>query len=202
MQDLLTPNNNELALAKQAQLLNYQGLIFLKIFKSPKEIKQYRELLKIQKIPIKYEIGLLIQPTKPSELQLAQKLKSFVKLVAVISDGSEKINRATLETKDVDYIFGLASATGRDHTHYRRGGVNQVLAKLARDNGIKYGLSFSRFLEEADWRRVRLLGRWIFNAMIFRKYKVPTEVFSMASKPENIRSLAILNAAKNVIAKI
>lgn len=199
MQDLLIPSNNELDLSKQAQLLNHTSITFLKPFKSLKEVNQYAATLSKLKLPIEAEIGLLIQPTKASELQLAQKLKSFVKLIIAISDGSEIINRAILETPSIDIVFNLSSATGRDHTHYRRGGVNQVLAKLARDNQIAYGLAFERLLTETGWRRVRLLGRWLFNAIIFRKYNVPVKVFSLASKPENIRSPAILEAAERVI---
>ncbi len=199
MQDFLVPNNNELALATRAQLLNHTEIIFLKPFKKPSEIKQYREHLKTQKIPLKYDIGVLIPITKVSDLALAQKLKQFVKTVAVISDGSEKINRACLESKHVSHVFNLSTATGRDHTHYRRGGVNQVLAKLARDNKITYGVSFSRLLEETGWNGVRLLGRWLFNAKIFNKYKVPITIVSLASRPENIRSPAILEATKRII---
>lgn len=199
MQDLLIPNNNELALAHQAQLLNHISITFLKPFKRPAEIKQYGELLKNQNMPIKYNIGILIQPTKPKDLQLAKKLKPFVKTIVVISDGSEKLNRACLETPHIDYVFNLATATGRDHTHYRRGGVNQVHAKLARDNQITYGISFEKLLAETNWRRVKLLGRWLFNAKIFKKYKVPIEVFSLASQPENVRSPSILAATERII---
>ena len=184
--DLLVPDGNERELASRAAELGWEKVIFLKEFKDSQEIKQYAHLK-----------GLLIKTKK--DLNKIRKLKQFVDAVVVISDSTEAFNRAAVETKGVDYIFNLASSMGRDHTHYRRGGVNQVIAKLMRDNNIKYGVSFSRFLSLEQRPRIALLGRWIFNSKVFKKYNVPIEVFSLASDVADIRSMNSLASFQRLI---
>jgi len=185
--DLIIPKDNEKELASRAAELNREKVIFLKEFKDTQEAKRYTSTIK----------GLLI--TSKKDLVKVRALKQHVDSVVVVSDASEAFNRAVVETKGIDYVFNLASSMGRDHTHYRRGGVNQVIAKLMVENGIKYGISFSRFLAEEQRRRIVLLGRWIFNAKIFKKYGVPVEVFSMASLPDDIRSADALGVFERII---
>jgi len=205
---------NERELARRAAELNHQRVIFLKELNSHKEVIQYASTLKNLNLPVDFGVGLLVKPTKRKDLDKIKNLHGAVEVVVVMSDGSEQVNRAVVETSRIDYVFNLASATGRDHTHYRRGGVNQVIAKLMVENGMKYGLSFSRFLSEKQrrikdsasipsgiqGRRIRLLGRWIFNAKVFRKYNVPVEVFSMASEVWDVRSPDALGAFGRIVA--
>tara|TARA_Y100000310_G_C20423963_1_gene688062 strand:+ start:46 stop:609 length:564 start_codon:yes stop_codon:yes gene_type:complete len=182
--DFLIPGNEKELLARAKELGS--EVIFLKEFKDKSEMDRYAS-----------PKGLLI--TSKKDLIKIRNLKQFVDLIVVISDSSEEFNRAIVETKGVDYVFNLASSSGRDHTHYRRGGVNQVIAKLMKEKGIKYGISFSRFLQEKQWRRIVLLGRWLFNARVLKKYNVPIEVFSLTDDPDNIRSQSMLKSFQRVI---
>jgi len=192
--DMFVPNNNEKELASRAAELNHGKVIFLKELNNHKDVIRYASTLKNMGLAVDFGVGLLVKPTKRKDLDKIKNLHSVVDVVVVVSDGSEQVNRAVVETSRIDYVFGLASSTGRDHTHYRRGGVNQVVAKLMAGNGQTYGLSFSRFLAEKEGRRKSILGRWIFNAKVFRKYRVPLEVFSLASSPWDIRSPDALGA--------
>jgi len=181
--DLLIPKDNEKELLIRAKELNNE-VIFLKEFKDKSDIDRYAA-----------PKGLLIKTRK--DLNKIRKLKQYVDLVVVISDATEQFNRQAVETKGVDYIFNLEGSTGREHTHYRRGGVNQVIAKLMRDNNIKYGISFSRYLEQRQ--SITLLGRWLFNSKVFKKYNVPIEVFSLASDVNDIRSKNMLASFQRII---
>lgn len=186
--DLLIPKNNEEELAQRAKDLGIK-VIFLKEFSKAEEIKKYKFT----------NIGLLVKVRSKKDLIRAIQLKSLVKLIVAVSNGEEEINRIILSSKGIDYAFGLATATGKDHTHYRRGGVNQVLAKLAKENRIAYGLGMNEYTSLDIKKRIILLGRWIFNSKIFRKYSVPVELFSLASKPEEMKSKSELITFKRLI---
>ena len=113
-----------------------------------------------------------------------------------VSDGSEKNNRALLE-KGVKYITGLSTDEGKEHTHYRRSGVNQVLAKLAKEHGTTYIINFARILNSEN--RALLIGRIMQNVRIFKKYKVPIKVCSLAKVASELRSESDLEAFGRVL---
>lgn len=187
--DLLIPKNNEKELLLRAKELGWEKVIFLKEFKSKEEVNQYRETWK--------DVGLLVKVTSRKDLYIIDKLRNSVDVVVAVSDGSEEVNRIIVEAKKIDYVFGLETASGRDHTHYRRGGVNQVVARFMHENGQKYGMSFSRYLDEE--KRALLFGRWKFNAKILKKFKVPVEVFSFTSNVWEVRSADALLAIERLV---
>jgi len=48
--------------------------------------------------------------------------------------------REQLPDKKIDVIYGIEGGYGKDHTHYRKSGMDQVLCKLAESK--KIGISF------------------------------------------------------------
>lgn len=177
MLDFVIPNNNEKELLARAKSLGSE-LVFLKEFKSLNEIKKYKKQFG--------KVGFLINAETANDLNRAKAFKKEVDYVVAISDGSEAVNRAIFESKHVDIALNMASSGGRDHTHYRRGNVNQVLAVLAKENNITYGLSFARAL---NCKRLGLLmGRWMQNIRVFKKYGVGVILCSFASSEWELRS--------------
>lgn len=195
MYDIVIPGNNEKELASRAKELGISELVFLKRFRSAEEVNRYAATLSA--LPIAARAGLLLD--KKADLKLARRLKQYVSIVVVKSDGSEDFNRAIFECEDVDIATDIASSTGRDHTHYRRSGLNQVLAKLAKENKISYALNFSRLLSLQQRQRVLLLGRWMQNCRIFGKYGVPVGLYSFASDIREIRNKSDLEAFGRIL---
>ncbi len=191
MHDLVIPKDNEAELIKRAKQLAIPSLIFLKSFKTVAEIKQYAELVNPHKI------GLLVEVKNQKDLEGLKKLAQYVDLVVASSNSSEDANRAIFESKRVNLVINISSSSGTDHTHYRRSGVNQVLVKLAKENNIAYAVDFSHVLNSRN--RPVLLGREMQNIRVFKKYKVPVEIYSLASLPDDMRNLNDLGAFLRVL---
>ncbi len=180
--DLAIPNKNEKELLARSKQLNSK-LKFLY------EVKTKKELPK--------DCGVLVKVEKLADLKLADKFlpKTFV----VVAAEEKELVRAACSKKSVSAVTHLATATGRDHTHYRRGNVNQVTAKLAAENKVDYIVDFSRILALEGRARELLLGRIKQNIKIFKKYKVPVSVASFARNEYELRNLKDLEAFGRVL---
>ena len=97
----------------------------------------------------------------------------------IVLGGDEKINRSAVENKKVDILLSPELNKSKDHLHYRKSGLNQVLCKLAKKNGVAIGFDFSLLLNSKE--RSKILGRMILNYKLCKKYKVKM-VFSSFSK--------------------
>lgn len=177
--DICIPKNNEKELIKSAKELEYNGLIFLYKFKDFKKIN-FKD----------FEIytGLLIEGKEIFKIKKRDlKMGDFLFAEA---DGEESTVKAILSNKNIDFIFNLSSNTGRDHTHYRKSTLNQVLAKLALENDVAYIVNFNRFLNEEN--RIKLMGRISQNIKIFDKFRVPILIGSFAKNKYELRNYSDL----------
>lgn len=169
--DLAIPNKNEKALLARAEELGSE-LTFLYEAKTKKDLPKGS--------------GVLIRAEKISDLKRAGKFPS--KTLVIVEATDVEIIRLACSNKSVDAVTHLASSTGRDHTHYRRGNINQVTAKEARENKVGYIVDFSRILNLEGRSRELLIGRIKQNAKVFKKYKVPVSVASFARNEYELRS--------------
>ena len=90
------------------------------------------------------------------------------KVIFIPSD--EELLRYALERVPVDIILGVEQIHAKDSVHHVRGGLDQVLCTIAREQGKIIGFSFSSILNSEN--RVRLLARMRFNIELCKKYKV------------------------------
>ncbi len=142
--------------------------------------------------------ALFLDVKKPSDLKVLRKVKKH-DLVVVKSNGAEDVNDAIVSSKEIDIFLDLATVTGRDHTHYRRSGVNQVIAKNAFKNKQVYAINFARILKYENDKRAKLLGRVMQNIRIMQKYKVPIMITSMAKDSYGLRKPKDLVAFSKVL---
>ena len=95
-----------------------------------------------------------------------------------------------------DFIINAELSDRKDSVHYRRSALNQVHAKLCRENDIALVFSFGNLLAG---KRAITLGRMMQNAMLARKYKLKTAAFSLARDPWQMRSRTVLDALMKVL---
>lgn len=148
-----------------------------------------------------YKDGLkpvLFVPKSGSDFKQLKKLPSSETLV-IGSAQNEKLIRSILENKQIDAFTNIESSGGREHTHYRRSNVNQVLAKIAAENGKTYIINFSRILNTSHEKRSKLLGRIIQNLKIFEKYNVPIAIASFSKDIHGLRNYDQLSAFARVL---
>lgn len=174
MFDVVIPNKNEDEFIEMALSLGYKEIVFLS-----KDLKY-----KYSSNRINVKKAYLASTTN----QIGQAKKNFDYVFA-------PADRMFFESK-VHYIINAELFDRKDSFHYRKTSLNQVHAKLARDNNIVIVYSFNNLL---DKNRIVTLGRMFQNAKLINKYKLKHESFSLATSPINMKSRTILDALKKVL---
>ncbi len=172
MIDIVFPNKNEEEFIEMAKKLGIAGLIFA--YKNKNEFYE-----KKTDIPI---INALF--TEPRNISKAKQLG----VPSICMASREAIERGT------NIVFGFELLEEKDHTHYRRSGLNQVLCKLAADKKVAIAFSFSTILQYTGQKRAQLLGRIMQNITFCQKYKTPMKTASFATNPYEMRAPADLAA--------
>ena len=102
-------------------------------------------------------------------------------------------------------ILACVEHQQRDFIHHRASGLNQVSAKLLKENGIALGLSLG-FLTGSRHKAL-VMGRMQQNVSLAKKYGFQLKIFSMArswsmmSAPKDMLSLLYVMGADQKIAK-
>lgn len=174
MFDVVMPNKNEEDFIAMALSLGYKEIVFLS-----KDIK-YR--YSSNKINVKR--AFLASTT--NQISIARKNFDYVFAPA---------ERQFFESK-AGYILNAELFDRKDSFHYKRTALNQVHAKLCKQNGALLVFSFDNLL---NGRRVQSLGRMFQNAVIARKYKLDVVSFSMARDPMHMKSNTMLDALLRVL---
>ena len=106
-------------------------------------------------------------------------------------------NRDILENKSVRILVSPEHNIVKDSLHFRNSGLNQVLCKIARRNGVIIGFSFNELLNSKD--RPLVLGKMMQNVKLCRKFRVKTLIASFANNDYEMRSFDTLRAFGLVI---
>ena len=171
MFDVVMPNNNEEKFIDIALALNYKEIVFL--VDNPK-YDYTSERIKIKKAYLLKSISDL------------HKVKNFDYIFA-------NAERKYFESK-VDYIINADYSESKDSFHFKRTSLNQVHAKLAKENNIDIVFDFPKLIKSK-----KSLGRMMQNMTLCRKYKLETSSFTIANDPENMRSRIILDAFSKIL---
>ena len=134
--------------------------------------------------------------TKKELLKEIEKARNQ-KLKTIYRADSEDMLRFVLERTKVDIVYDMESIHLKDSLHYVRGGLDQVLCKLAAEKGKILAFSFSELLNSSD--KARRLARIMFNIKLGKKYDVPMIWCSFASSMEEMRSAKDLQALGRVL---
>lgn len=178
MIDIVFPKGNEEDLLVMAQRLGLSGLVF--VYDKKDDFFKGKSSLKV------------INALRADGAKVRRARDSGV--VSVSLDGS----RESIEA-GASVVFGFESVFERDHTHFRKSGLNQVLCKLAASKNVLVGVSFARLLESSGEARAVLFGRLLQNVSLCRKFGVGLCVVSGASVPFGLRSQSDLAAFASVL---
>ena len=131
---------------------------------------------------------------KAKELGFSKLLNLKVK-----EGGSEDQNRKYTSDKQNDVLMNPELKSIGDKVHYRKSGLNQVLAKLAKQNDVAIGFGFSFILNLEGVQLGQMIGRMKQNVRICRKSKTKMVVCSYANNVKEMRGAKDLLAFANVI---
>lgn len=102
----------------------------------------------------------------------------------IFSSKNDDLSRKIMEKEKIDFLL-INLANRRDFQKQRNSGFNHVLAKIAKNKGIKIGINFDEVLESKGKERAEILSRIEQNIVLCNKNKIKVKFIS--SKPENIR---------------
>jgi hypothetical protein len=166
MHDIVFPQGNEEEFIKIAEKLGIKSLTFVY-----SDAKQFYA----KKAEIKYDCAALCQPPKIPSL----KSKKIPFLCPASRDAIER---------GAPLVFAFETTEDKDHTHYRRSGLNQVLCKLATQKKTSIGFSLHTLLSVEGRKRATIMGRIMQNIIFLRKYKTNVKIASFATNPYEMRA--------------
>lgn len=104
----------------------------------------------------------------------------------LITASNEAAIRKAAENKSID-ILVISTADSRDKVYSRDSGLNQVICKLMANNKIVLAFSFADLLNSKE--RSKLIGRWMQNIRLCRKYKIKMVLASFANNKWEMRTV-------------
>ena len=119
--------------------------------------------------------------------------------ILVREGGSEDQNRAYVSDRNIAILMNPEAKSQIDKMHSRRSGLNQVLAKLAKENDVAIGFGFRSLLYVDSVTRAMILGRMKQNVKICQKSGTKMIVCSYASDLKELRGAKDLVAFARVI---
>ncbi|SRR3989344_1233335 len=89
----------------------------------------------------------------------------------IVLAGNEEFNRQVLEKKGVDVLL-FSNLYGKDKLKQRDSGLNHVLCKLAKKNGVIIGIDLKQLGSGSDFDKSFYLARLIQNIRLCKKFNV------------------------------
>lgn len=173
MIDIVFPERNEQDFIDMAWRLGFSGLVL--VYDKKEDIPDMSGF----KAKIQLKAAVAADQKKVQQARAKSKLV-FVKAVEDM--------RFAFEKSRPDLVFALEEAQPRDFMHQRGSGLNHILCRLAKDNCVKIGFSFSSVLNSNAMSRAQIIGRMQQNILLCRKFKCSTVIASFARSPFEMRS--------------
>lgn len=100
-----------------------------------------------------------------------QRLKAEGKIVVVRAQDDD-FNRKMFESSDVRVVVGLEMHDRSDYLKQRDSGLNEILCRLAKKNGIKIGIELKKIVKLSPKDKAIVLSRIMQNIRLCRRVGV------------------------------
>ncbi|NOQ55186.1 MAG: hypothetical protein GQ477_00085 [Nanohaloarchaea archaeon] len=188
--------NSVADIIKTAESLGFSSICIIDHIKDKNKdnLDNLREEILKHKTDLEIYTGVEISTEDPEIMRLQIKRLRDRADIIIVSGGSSKINRAAVENPKVDIL-----------AHPERGrkdsGIDNVMAKLAFENGVAIELNFKFVLHSYRKVRAHMLSHMRTNIILAKKYKAPIVITSGAESIFDMRAgreLASLGALINL----
>ena len=166
------------------------------LMKESKEVLELSEKLGFSKTLFLKDVVLVREKRKKEVLKKVNEGKKKGLLV-IVEVASEDILRFVLERTSADIVLGQEMINPDDSVHFRRGGLDQIICKIAAKKGKAVGFSFREILESKD--RSKLLGRMMFNVKLCKKYGVKMVFSNFSEGIKEMRGKHELKAFERIL---
>jgi len=95
----------------------------------------------------------------------------------IVQAQSPEFNRKVVENSDVDIILGLESHNRKDFMKQRDSGLNEILAKLAKQNKIKIGINLQEINKLPAKQKAIILMRIKQNISLCKRTKTQIIIY-------------------------
>jgi RNase P/RNase MRP subunit p30 len=121
----------------------------------------------------------------------AEKLKKENKQVIILSQDDE-FNRKALEIKGLNMLILNENLNQKDYMKQRNSGLNEVLAKICKEKGIKIGIQIEEISKKPEQEQAKSLARLKQNIMLAKKAGAELVFINPNEKNLDKRALASL----------
>ena len=125
--------------------------------------------------------GYLIGFSEKETRRIIDSLKGKKKVIAVVG-GDDAFNRRAIETLRIDYLISPENNVSRDTLKQRDSGINHVVAKVAKEKGVKIVVDFSEVAKLKGKEKALRMGKVIQNIEICRKVGCGLKIASLATE--------------------
>ena len=109
-----------------------------------------------------------------------QRLKADGKIVMVQAQ-EDDFNRKMFESSDVDVVVGLEMHDRNDYLKQRDSGLNEILCRLAKKNGIEIGIELKKIVKLSPKDKAIVLSRIMQNIRLCRRVGVRVVIMDSES---------------------
>jgi len=111
----------------------------------------------------------------------------------IFSSQDDELNRKVLEKEKINILL-LNQIEKKDFHKQRNSGFNQVLAKLAKKNGVSIGINFDEIINSNKKEKSLVIARIKQNIELCKKNNVNMKFISKSKKIDilNIKSLGLV----------
>lgn len=113
----------------------------------------------------------------------------------IVQAQNDEFNRKILENKEVDMIIGIEMHNRKDRLKQRDSGLNEVLAKLAKQNNIKIGLDISELKNIKGKEKAKILARIMQNIELCKRTGAEIIIIGKYDKKNAFSFLITLGAS-------
>jgi RNase P/RNase MRP subunit p30 len=163
--DVVMPKNNEVELVSRAKQLGFTHIILLYEDFSPKTLAS----------------GSLAQGIEVKTAFLAKTIGQVQSAKPKFNYCFAPLERSFVESTKVDFVISDGKDASNDLLFQKRSGMDDVLSSLAKDH--KIAIAFDVSSSDA-----RILGRFSQNAMLVKKFKLKSNVFTFAKTALDMRA--------------
>lgn len=113
----------------------------------------------------------------------------------VVMGSNDEVNRIAAEDKRVSVILHPEISRKEDFIHYRNSGLNHVLCRSMKNNGVAMGISYDSIKSLNGQKKAEAIGRIMQNIRLCRKYKTPIVLASFGKSPSSPYTLKSFGAS-------
>ena len=132
---------------------------------------------------------ILIQETNFNKIR--KKIKDNKDKIIIFFSRGDDLNRKVLKKEKIDILL-LNLSNRRDRFKQRNSGLNQVLAKIAKEKKITIGINLDEIIESQGEKKKDILARIKQNIKLCNKNKLNMEFIAL--KKQNKRNIYDLKA--------